>query len=186
MIRAALTALLVAVVPAFAAAQYPPQPYPGEHAEDRREMGQDRRELRDDRRDLRWYRDLLARYDTARTRRDRFALRAVEDEVSSALARELRESRIELARSDREVRQEWREGDRHGMNDDLRDRHDDRRDLRRIAAIDREFTSLRGRMDRRGLERKRTLIVELNRLAQAELREDHRERREDRRDYYAR
>jgi hypothetical protein len=72
------------------------------------------------------------------------------------------------------------------MNDDLRDRHDDRRDLRRIAAIDREFTSLRGRMDRRGLERKRTLIVELNRLAQAELREDHRERREDRRDYYAR
>jgi hypothetical protein len=186
MIRAALTAVL-AIAPALAAAQYPPpQPYPGEHAQDRHEMRQDRRELRDDRRDLAWYRDLLARYDSARTRRDRFALRAIEDEVSSALARELRESRVELARSEREVRQEWREGDRQGMNDDLRDRHDDRRDLRRIAAIDREFTSLRGRMDRRGLERKRTLIVELNRLAQAELREDHRERREDRRDYYAR
>ncbi len=66
--------------------------------------------------------------------------------------------------------------------DDRRDLRDDRRDLRRVAAIEHEFGSLRGRMDRRALDRKRTLLVELHGMARAELREDRREIREDRRD----
>lgn len=71
----------------------------------------------------------------------------------------------------------WR--DRQDLRDDLRD---DRRDLRRIEAIESEFGALRGRLDRRALDRKRTLLAEAVALARAERREDRRELREDRRE----
>jgi len=51
-----------------------------------------------------------------------------------------------------------------------------------VAAIEQEFASLRSRMDRRSLDRKRTLLVELHGMARAEFHEDRRELREDRRD----
>lgn len=102
----------------------------------------------------------------------------------------MREARIELERSRGEVRREvradetrrdpgeaWR--DRQDLRDDRRDRRDDRRDLRRIEAIESEFGALRGRLDRRALDRKRTLLAEAVALARAERREDRRETHED-------
>lgn len=170
MIRPTLAAALLATLPAVTLAQ-PHHQGP----QDRRELRQDRRELRDDRHDLAWMEQLLARFDAARARRNRPALAAVEADVSRMLDRELRESRIEVAKSGGEAR-------RSVTGDDRRDLRDDRRDLARVRAIHSEFTSLRGRMQRRALDRKRVLIVELTRMARAELREDRRELREDRRD----
>ncbi len=189
--RAALSALLFAV-PALAAAQ----PYPqGPRAEDRRELRQDRRELADDRRDAFDVRQLLARWDGARGRRERAE---VEADVARMLQREIQEGRAELARDRgelghdaRDLRGERRDAgfdrrdlrdDRRDLRDDRRDLRDDRRDLARVTAIDGEWTRLRGRMDRRAVERKRNLLVELSHMARAELREDRGERREDRRE----
>ncbi len=194
MTRAALSALLFAV-PALAAAQPIPQ---GPRAEDRRELRQDRREIADDRRDAFDVRQLLARWDDARARRDRRGLAEVEADVARTLQREVHEGRAELARDHQELGHDARDlrGERHeagldrrdlrddrrDLRDDRRDLRDDRRDLARVKAIDGEWSRLRGRTDRRAVERKRTLLVELSRMVRAEIREDRGERREDRRE----
>jgi hypothetical protein len=177
MIRATFATVLVLAVPALGRAQ--PLPERAERAEDRRELRHDRRELREDFRNLAWIDRIIYDYDAARTSRDRAALARVEDEATGALAREVQDARVELAKSRGEVRRDAYEG--RDRRDDRRDLRDDRRDLRRVIAIDEEFQSLRGRMDRRALDRKRSLLVQLRRMAKAEIREDRRELREDRR-----
>jgi hypothetical protein len=185
--RSAVAALILLSLPAAARAQAPaPAPYDREPDrrelhQDRRELGQDRRELADDRWDLRWVERLLADHDAARASRNRRALARIEDEISRTLAREVHQARVEVAKSSVEVRRDGDEG-RRERRDDRRDLRDDRRDARRIMAIEADFRALRGRMDRRALDRKHALLVELHGLARAELREDRRELREDRRD----
>lgn len=189
MIRTALAAALLATVPAATSAQAPHL----ERAQDRRELRQDRRELGDDRRDLAWMEQLVARFDAARARRNRAALAAVEGDALRTLDRELQEARVEVAKSAGEARRSGGEvrradsprelrDDRRDLRDDRRDLRDDRRDAARVSAIRSEFHALRGRMDPRALDRKRTLLVEMTRMARAELQEDRRELREDRRE----
>ena len=199
MTRAVLAAAIVLALPAAAGAQLARDH--AERAQDRRELGQDRRELARDRHDLRWMQELLARFDGARARRDLRALRAIEQDVSRTLAHEEREARLEVMNARGEVQrargeaaveqreERWeRDGrrdvrdDRRDLRDDRRDLRDDRRDARRVAAIRSDFSRLQGRMDRRSLERKRAMLVELNVMAKAELREDRRELGEDRRE----
>jgi hypothetical protein len=185
MTRAAIAALLAALLPAVAGAQAPGERL--DRVQDRRELGQDRHEIRDDRRDLARLEGLLERYDAARASRNRREMLQVEDEIARTLAREASEARAEAARSRAELRREAHDGrrdpsdDRRELRDDRRDLRDDRRDAHRVAAIEREFGSLRGRMNRRSLDRKRVLLDELRRMALAELREDRRELREDHR-----
>lgn len=188
MIRTALAAAALLALPAAGHAQVGRAPV--ERAQDRAELRQDRHELARDRRDLRWMRDLLTRFDAARARRDRRALAAVEQDVLRTLAYEEREARLELkdargelARERAEAAHERRD-DRRDLRDDRRDLRDDRRDLRRAAAIRDEFAHLEGRMNRRALDRKRDMLVELIRMARAEVREDRRELREDHRDLH--
>ncbi|HET8541285.1 MAG TPA: hypothetical protein VFL83_15525 [Anaeromyxobacter sp.] len=173
--RAALAALALAALPALSRAQ----PLP--HAPGRMEPRHDRRELADDRWDLARAEQLLARYGAARARRDRWALAAVEDETLRVLDREVREARGEVRRARFEA---W--DDRYGSGldrrDDRLDRRDDRRDLRRVKAIRADFWALRGRLDRRALDRKHRMLAELVQLARAELREDRVDRREEWRD----
>jgi hypothetical protein len=177
MIRTALAALVL--VPALAGAQ----PAPGPR--------QDRRELADDRRDAMYVQQLLARFDDAAGRRDKRALRAVEADVARLLESERREARVEVASARAEVRDERRDvhdgrgdprDDRRDLRDDRRDLRDDRRDLQRVKELDKEWSRLRGRIDRRSVERKRAVLVELARLTRAEVHEDGRELREDRRE----
>jgi hypothetical protein len=203
--RAALAAVVLLATPALGRAQ--PMPAGREHAQDRAELRQDRREVANDWRDVRWTEQLLARFDEARSRHARQALRGVEDDVVRTLDRELQEAKVEAMRSGREVARSAQEvqgerrevrydaaaGDRRGLQDDrrdLRDDHrdlrddrrdlrDDRRDLARVRAIRAEFGSLRGRTDRRSLDRKRGLVVELVEMSRAELREDRAEQHED-------
>ncbi len=192
MSRAALVAALVLAVPTAGSAQLPrervdrvPEP-----AQDRAELRHDRRELARDRWDIRWMDELLARYDAARARRDRRALLGVERDVARTLARAEHEARLEVRDARGELRQERAEAasdrrgewgdDRRDARDDRRDLRDDRRDARRVAAIRDDFARLQGRMERRSLDRKRAMIVELGRMARAELHEDRRELREDR------
>jgi hypothetical protein len=128
---------------------------------------------------------LVTRFDDAAGRRDRRALRAVEADVVRLLDAERREARVELAKDRGELRDDRRDVravDRRDLRDDRRDLRDDRRDLRRVKAIDADFRALRGRMDRRSIERKRALLGELFQLARAEVREDRGELREDRRE----
>ncbi|WP_242343444.1 hypothetical protein [Anaeromyxobacter terrae] len=196
MTRAALVAALVLALPAAGRAQLPrdraghaPEPAP-ERAQDRREVRQDRRELARDRWDVRWMDELLSRYDAARARRDRRALLGVEQDVARTLARAEHEARLEVRDARGELRQgraeaaserrdDWRD-DRRDARDDRHDLRDDRRDARRVARIRDDFARLQGRMERRALDRKRAMLVELGHLARAELREDRRELREDR------
>jgi hypothetical protein len=193
MTRLPLLLAAALAVPALASAQ--PIPGPAERGGDRRELRQDRRELRDDRGDAGRLEALLARLDAARARRDRRQLAAIDDAVLRELAADRAETRVEVARDAREVRdarREVRADDRDGRWGDADDRHDfrdDRRDLeaeRRIAhrraEIDRDLRALRGRYGPPALERRRALVVELVGLARGELSGDVRELREDRRE----
>jgi hypothetical protein len=183
--RTALATLVAAVAlagsPARAAVQPPPAPDP---ARGRVELKQDRRELADDRWDLARIEQLLARFDAARARRDRRALASAEAGVLRFLDRELWEARAEVVRASWEIRRDaWRDPrDGRAWGDDRRDWRDDRRDLARVRTIRAEFGSLRGRMERRALDRKHALVAELAGMARAELREDRAERREGRRE----
>jgi Spy/CpxP family protein refolding chaperone len=170
MLRTAIAALALAALPALARAQ--PMPPAPDRGWDRREQKLDRRELADDRWDLARAQELLARWDDARARRDRRTLLAVEDAAFRTLDRELFEARAE-------VRDPWAGGrDVHAARSPRGwDRRDDRRDLARVSALRTDFGSLRGRLDRRALDRKHAMLAELVQLARAELREDRPERR---------
>ena len=188
MIRTALAAAALLALPVAGHAQVGRDHV--ERAQDRAEVRQGRHELARDRRDLRWMRDLLARFDGARAHRDRRALAVVEQDVLRTLAYEEREARLELRESRGELARERAEAaydrrdDPHDRRDDRRDLRDDRRDARRVAVIREDFAHLEGRMNRRALDRKRDMLVELIRMARAELREDRRELREDHRDLH--
>ena len=199
MTRAVLAAAIVLALPAAAGAQLA-----RDHAERARigaSSGRIAKSSRATATDLRWMQELLARFDGARARRDLRALRAIEQDVSRTLAHEEREARLEVMNARGEVQrargeaaveqreERWeRDGrgdvrdDRRDLRDDRRDLRDNRRDARRVAAIRSDFSRLQGRIDRRSLERKRAMLVELNVMAKAELREDRRELGEDRRE----
>jgi hypothetical protein len=178
--------------------------------QDHKEIRQDQRAVRDDMRDARRFANLLAAFDQASATRnpaqisdvDRRVLAAIEGEVRES-SREVAQKGAEAARSQGEVRRDRREvgrdvarnqpgqaaDDRRDLRDDRRDARDDRRDARRemidngrLRAIQQEYTSLANLADPQSLGRKRGLLVELNNMAAAEIREDRREIREDRRE----
>ncbi len=191
--RTAYALLVALALPAGARAQYVPDDHARDLARDRRELREDRRATEDDWRDLQHMKHLLARYDEARAHRDREELARVEERVSFALAREQREAQVETSRDladasreRREARQDWVEGrpgeaahDRHEARQDRREAAGDVARANRISQIRREFESLRGRTERRPLDRKRALISEVVRMARAEVRRDIHEARSD-------
>ncbi|HUL59558.1 MAG TPA: hypothetical protein VLU43_09805 [Anaeromyxobacteraceae bacterium] len=179
MTRTALAALLLAALPAVSRAQ--PRP---PVAEDRQDLHQDRRALADDWRDLAWLEQLVGRFDAARAARDHRALLAVEDEVARALDREVHEQRAELDRDREEVRGDELRDDRRDEHQDRRALHEDRHALERLKQLRGEFAMVRGRMDRRGLDKARALLGELTELARREVREDQRRVGQDRRDLH--
>jgi hypothetical protein len=176
------TALLTAVLLAPAGVAHAQYGRGAEVPADRHELRQDGRERRDDRRDLRRLEDLLARFDRARARRDRGALAAVDRAVEDELAREWRETRVEMARDRQEIRRDVRDGDRRDFRDDRRDAAVERGVAGRRGEIAQELRSLRGRFGPPALDRKRALLDELVGLARAELAQDRQEIREDRRE----
>jgi hypothetical protein len=203
-----LAGVLVSLMSGYAFAQ---GGYPGGHGEasrDRREIRQDRAEARDDYWDLARIEALVSRFDGARASRDRAALASIDQDVRIVLATEKRESHREMAadraevhRSAHEVRSEGREvrrdmatgrpvhGDMRDMRDDRRDLRDDWRDLqlekatlRKLQSMSEEWSRLEGRMDRRGLDRKRLLLGDLVVMARRELSQNRKEMQEDRRE----
>lgn len=178
--------------------------------QDNRELRQDNRAMRDDLRDARRYAMLLSTFDQAVASRQPPAMMDIDRRVMAAIEGEVRESNREVMqkgaeaqRSQNEVRGDRREiardnwrgqpgqaaGDRRDLRDDRRDARDDRRDVHRemgennrIRAIQQEYGSLANRLDPPAVNRKRALIVELNVMANRELREDVKEKREDMRE----
>lgn len=161
---------------------------------DRQALRVDARERRDDRRDAVALEVLLARFDAARARNDRAALDLITRELKMRVNREVVESKVEVLKDAREVRQDRRElvGDQvrgKPAADDRRDLRDDRRDLAveaaslgRVKAIDVELAGLVGKSDVASLNRTRALMVELIGMGWNELGRDRRETREDRRE----
>lgn len=175
--------------------------------QDNREIRQDNRAMRDDIRDARRYSMLLSIFDQAVASRQPPAMMDVDRRVMAAIEGEVRESNREVmqkgaeaGRSQNEVRADRREvgrdnmrgqpfraaDDRRDLRDDRRDARDDRQDARRemgennrIRIIQQEYGSLANRLDPPAVNRKRALIVELNIMANREIREDMKEKRED-------
>ncbi len=170
----AIAALITLLVPVAGSAVQ----FPGERAPDRYETTQHGRELRDDRRDLRRMERLLARFDDAVARRSRYALAAVEIDVLRTLDRDITEARLELMTSGRDATGDRRyvHCDDRYVHHDRRHMQHDRRDLVRLEAIRSEFGALLGRVDRRSVKSKRSMVGELVQIAQ--LREDRTDRRE--------
>lgn len=178
--------------------------------QDQREVRQDQRQLQDDIRDARRYANLLAAFDQARATNQPGAMAAIDQRVQAALASEIAESnrevvqkgneavrsQAEVGRSQKEVRGDVVRGqpvraadDRRDLRDDRRDARDDRRDAARemmdnsrLRSLHEQYSSLVGRFDPPTMERKRGILVTLNGMAGAELRQDHKEIREDRRE----
>lgn len=189
---------LLATLTALAAAPALADPRGAERVRDNAEIRQDHRQRRDDLRDLGRLESLAERFDAARDHGDAERLQRIDRELRAAATAELHESRGELAGDRAELRRDKREVRRDapgaGRADDRRDLRDDRRDAAREArSLDRrreiasELRDLAGRYDEPALDRKRGLLGELITIARAEtvangseLREDRRERREDR------
>lgn len=150
---------------------------PAAHAEKRQEVRQDQREARDDRRDTKQIESLLSRYDAARARNNRGALQQVESELRAYVKSELSESRTELASARVDARTDHDRRDRRDSAQDARSEADSLRQTRDIA---RELDGLYGRMDPRSVQRKRTLMADLVRLAQSEQSRDRMETHQDR------
>lgn len=195
-------------LPTVAHAQQRP---PVGQGQDKRELAQDRRETRDDARDARRLGELIRRMDEGRAKNDGVALGVLWGDIRDYVRSELAEGRVEVgrdraevARSNAEVKGARRELVRDvaqgrgdvATADDARDLRDDRRDLRddqadaqrtarrhaRRREIAQELQGLHGKVDDATLTRTRGLLVELQKLNGAELREDVRETREDRRE----
>lgn len=209
--KAQTLALALCLFPALAAAQPRPQLRQDrrEIRQDQREVRQDQRQLADDRRDARRFANLLAAFDQARAGGPA-ALAPIDQRVIAALNAEIAESnreagqkQAEAGRSQAEVGRSRRElggdvargqpvraaDDRRDLRDDRRDAADDRRDARReimdnarLRALHGEYSSLVNRPDPASVDRRRNILVELNRMAAAEIREDKREVREDKRE----
>lgn len=158
----------------------------GQIAADKQALRVDARERRDDARDAVALEVLLARFDAARGRNDVAALMGIQRALKAQVAREVAETRVEVVKDGREIRQGRREV---GTKDDRRDLRDDKRDfaveaasLARVKAIDAELGTLAGKADGASLDRTRALIVELIGMGWNELGRDRRETREDRRE----
>lgn len=174
--------------------------------QDNKELRQDNRAIKDDIRDAQRYARLLNEFDQAATAQparlveiDRRVLNALDGEIRES-NREVAQKGNEAARSQGEVRRSGAElgrdmargqpvragDDRRDLRDDRRDARDDRRDAaremgenNRLRSIHQEYSGLMNRMDPPSVARKRALLVELNRLAAAEVRGDVKEKRED-------
>jgi hypothetical protein len=203
--------LLTLLVPNLAAAQ---RRDTREVRRDRREVRDDKREVADDRRDLasltkaidHWSANKGNRAEEARA--DAVLERWLRQELAEG-RQELREDKREVTSSKSEVRDSRRENrrggstadDRRDLRDDKRDLRDDKRDVARGAAnqertrrIARELEAMQpafaaGKATPEQYASKTALLVELRRVAVAEvkqskgeLREDKRETREDKRE----
>lgn len=209
--KARTLAFALLLLPSFAAAQPRPQVRQDrrEIRQDQREVRQDQRQLADDRRDARRFANLLTAFDQARAGGPA-ALAQVDQRVLAALNAEIAESnreagqkQAEAARSGAEVGRGRRElagdvargqpvkaaDDRRDLRDDRRDARDDRGDARRemmdnarLRALHQEYSGLMARPDPASVERRRAILVDLNRMAAAEIAGDRREIREDKRE----
>lgn len=182
---------------------------PAEVRSDHQQLADDRHDLRDDPRDFHAIESIVDRWHDARARGDKAAERAADDALFAWVKREIEESRhevhedaAELAGSRREAhRSNARRGSTprtgraaHRANDDARDRADDRQDLNqskrdyaRMKVIAAELRELQphfaaGTAGPPAAQRKSALLRELQAMSAAELREDHEERVEDRRE----
>jgi len=160
-----------------------------EKAQDRKALREDNREKRDDQRDVLALDNLLLRFDAARARNDGPALMGITRELKNRVEREVVETKVELGKDGKELRQDRREVGRDGTRDDWRDLRDDRRDARveagslvRVKAINQELAGLVDRVDPASLDHTRALITELMRMGWNELGQDRREKREDHRE----
>ncbi len=191
MTRTALAACLALAFPALAGAAT---------SAARKDLREDRRQLRDDLRDAKQARRLLADFDRAAGSGGRHALAAVEARVERALEVEAREARVEAGEAAHRLREDsldagqpgWRPApgavdQRRDQLAEARDRVNDRRDLileadyrNRISAIRDEWQSLRGHRERKHMQRKHALLVEVVRLSRLEIRKDLHEIHEDR------
>ena len=152
--RLALAALLALTIPAAASADHwrEPRPAPAPVAGP---------SLRDDRQDLRELRRLMARYDEAAALRDRRAMARIETRLLAAIDEEIAEAR-------RLFRKPGHERDGYGRQD--RRRAEQARDeVSRLISLRAELASLQGRFGYRATQRKRALVAEVSRLAQADL-----------------
>ena len=171
MLAAAMSLSLPAL--AHAADKHGPAP----RVEKQHEVRQDRREQRDDRRDTKQMESLLSQYDDARRHNANHALLQVESELRAYLKSELSESRTELASARVDARTDK---DRRDRKDSARDARNEAESLRQTRDIARELDGLYGRLDPRSIQRKRTLMADLLRLAQAEQSRDRMETHQDR------
>lgn len=178
--------------------------------QDNRELRQDKAAAMDDLRDARRYQILLGQFDQAVAARNAGALAGVEARVLAAITGEINESNREMvqkgneaARSQNEVGRSRNEvvrdnmrgqpvraaDDRRDLRDDRRDARDDRRDAaretnenNRLRAMHAEYSGLLNRLDPPAVGRKRQILVDLNLIAQKEIRDNRKEIQEDRRE----
>jgi len=151
-----------------------------ERAQDQRERTFDVRELRDDQRDLARIESLAARLETMRpVRPPGWAVAALDADVQRELTSERLEGRAELRRDSQQVRRGQAE-DRRDLAGDVRVQQVEAAQGQRLEQLRREWTTLRGRYGRPGMERRRVLMGEFVALARQELAGDRQERREDR------
>ena len=181
-------ALLALLLPAAALAQ------DRDVRHDHGELRRDQAEVSDDVRDLRWAETLQARFEDAWRARDWNAVRRIEDGVARYIQQELGDARNDVAhdaeaarRAEAEVRQDRRAGDHHEAREDIakvrHNRAETERDeavFKRLTDLQQRFAELRGRTDRRDMERKRDIIVDLVVMARGELNHDARDQHHDR------
>lgn len=124
---------------------------------------------RADRRDVRELDRLLVRYDEAVAHGDRRGLARLESKLLAAIDDELVEARATL-RTCTDGRGGYGR-DEHGRSGRLEDRRAEqaRFELARLTSLRAEFVTLQGRFSWRATQRKHAVVVEVSRLAQADL-----------------
>jgi hypothetical protein len=147
------------------------------------------RELHDDRRDLDRLNQMLVRMDRARAMNDVRTLRQLDTELSAFIRKEWNESRRELymaRREEQDSKMDLRDGasrrERRDYWQDRRNTQEEKRFQRDLTNISNRLQPLYGRMDRRSVDMKRSLLGQLITLAEREMQRTLRELREDRRD----
>jgi len=126
-------------------------------------------ERRDDRWDLKRLQSLRDRLQYGIRSHDKRALWAVDADLRSYLASELREQRNEVTESQEDLR-----GGK-ALRSEARELRAERRDLTRLRQIDSELQKMYGRRNRRSLDRRAILTDELVKLEREQLREARRQ-----------
>lgn len=201
---------LFAVLTLSAVASAQPLRNRAEKARDRQDLRQDRRQTADDTMDAARAAQLLRDFDAAAAASDAPRLGAIDRQFNGYISSELRESRVESAQKNQEVREDNRElrGDRREVRrdvaqgkplaaaddvhdtrrdqvnraDDVRDAANERLSRERLQAIQAQLATTAGRFDAGALAQRRQLYAELVGQARAEVAGDARETAEDHRE----